>query len=60
MPGQGDLKVSEFIKKLNDTGYDSWISLEIFNDQFRKDNRDLITKDAYRSLINLSKQNEIV
>ena len=60
MPGQGDLKVSEFIKKLNDTGYDSWISLEIFNDQFRKDNRDLITKDGYRSLINLSKKNEIV
>ena len=60
MPGQGDLKVSEFMKKLNDTGYDSWISLEIFNDQFRKDNRDLITKDAYRSHINLSKQNEIV
>ena len=60
MPGQGDLKVSEFMKKINDTGYDSWISLEIFNDQFRKDNRDLITKDGYRSLINLSKQNEIV
>ncbi len=60
MPGQGDLKVSEFMKKLNDTGYDNWISLEIFNDQFRKDNRDLITKDGYRSLINLSKQNEIV
>ena len=60
MPGQGDLKVSEFMKKLYDTGYDSWISLEIFNDQFRKDNRDLITKDGYRSLINLSKQNEIV
>ena len=56
MPGQGDLKVSEFMKKLNDTGYDSWISLEIFNDQFRKDNRDLITKDGYRSLINLSKK----
>ena len=60
MPGQGDLKVSEFMKKLYDTGYDSWISLEIFNDQFRKDNRDLITKDGYRSLINLSKKNEIV
>ncbi len=60
MPGQGDLKVSEFMKKLNDTGYDNWISLEIFNDQFRKDNRDLITKDGYRSLINLSKQNEII
>ena len=60
MPGQGDLKVSEFMKKLNNTGYDSWISLEIFNDQFRKDNRDLITKDGYRSLINLSKKNEIV
>ena len=60
MPGQGDLKVSEFMEKLYDTGYDSWISLEIFNDQFRKDNRDLITKDGYRSLINLSKKNEIV
>ncbi len=60
MPGQGDLKVSEFMEKLYDTGYDNWISLEIFNDQFRKDNRDLITKDGYRSLINLSKKNEIV
>ena len=60
MPGQGDLKVSEFMEKLYDAGYYSWISLEIFNDLFRKDNRDLITKDGYRSLINLSKKNEIV
>ena len=60
MPGQGDLNVLGFMQNLYNTGYDNWISLEIFNDQFRKDNRDVIAKDGYRSLINLSKKNEIV
>ena len=60
MPGQGDLNVLDFMQNLYNTGYDNWISLEIFNDQFRKDNRDVIAKDGYRSLINLSKKNEIV
>ena len=60
MPGQGDLNILGFMENLHNTGYDNWISLEIFNDQFRKDNRDMIAKDGYRSLINLSKEKEIV
>ena len=34
MPGQGDLNVLGFMQNLYNTGYDNWISLEIFNDQF--------------------------
>ena len=48
------------MQNLYNTGYDNWISLEIFNDQFRKDNRDVIAKDGYRSLINLSKKMKLL
>ncbi len=35
MPGEGDLPVLEFMRSVAATGYDGYLSLEIFNDQFR-------------------------
>ena len=35
MPGEGDLPVKDFMRAVAATGYDGYLSLEIFNDQFR-------------------------
>ena len=53
MPGQGDLPLSNFMNALNKTGYDGYLSLEIFNDNYRSGPRNLIAKDGQRSLISL-------
>ena len=53
MPGQGDLPINDFMTYLNQTGYDGYLSLEIFNDNYRSGPRDLIAKDGKRSLISL-------
>ena len=53
MPGQGDLPINDFMTYLNHTGYDGYLSLEIFNDNYRSGPRDLIAKDGKRSLISL-------
>lgn len=53
MPGEGDLPVVEFMRSVAATGYDDWISLEIFNDQFRGGRPDGLARDGYRSLIAL-------
>ena len=53
MPGQGDLPISNFMDALNKTGYDGYLSLEIFNDNYRSGPRNLIAKDGQRSLISL-------
>ena len=53
MPGQGDLPISNFMDALNKTGYDGYLSLEIFNDSYRSGPRNLIAKDGQRSLISL-------
>ncbi|WP_428623894.1 bifunctional sugar phosphate isomerase/epimerase/4-hydroxyphenylpyruvate dioxygenase family protein [Sedimenticola sp.] len=50
LPGQGDLPISEFMLALCDTGYDSWLSLEIFNDQFRAGPPRQVAADGVRSL----------
>ena len=34
MPGQGDLPINDFMTYLNQTGYDGYLSLEIFNDNY--------------------------
>ena len=52
-PGQGDLPVLDFMTALQTTGYDSWLSLEIFNDQFRAGSARGVAVDGQRSLINL-------
>lgn len=52
-PGQGDLPVSEFMRALAATGYADWLSLEIFNDQFRAGSARAVAVDGRRSLLTL-------
>jgi 4-hydroxyphenylpyruvate dioxygenase len=56
MPGEGDLPVLDFMKAVAATGYDGYLSLEIFNDQFRGGSPTAITVDGRRSLIYLGDQ----
>ena len=51
MPGQGDLPVGAFVDAVRATGYDGYLSLEIFNDLFRAAASDTIAVDGRRSLI---------
>jgi len=56
MPGEGDLPVTEFATAIAETGYDGYLSLEIFNDQFRGGSARSIAADGHRSLIYLGDQ----
>jgi 4-hydroxyphenylpyruvate dioxygenase len=56
MPNQGDLPVSTFMNAVAATGYDGYLSLEIFNDQFRGGSPKSIARDGRRSLIYLADQ----
>lgn len=56
MPGEGDLPVREFTEAIAATGYDSYLSLEIFNDQFRGGSPKTIAADGHRSLVYLGDQ----
>ena len=51
MPGEGDLPVPAFMAAVSATGYDGYISLEIFNDQFRGGSPRAISVDGHRSLV---------
>ncbi|MFK0166337.1 bifunctional sugar phosphate isomerase/epimerase/4-hydroxyphenylpyruvate dioxygenase family protein [Rhizobium sp. NPDC090279] len=53
MPGEGDLPVLDFMNAVAATGYDGYLSLEIFNDQFRGGSPTAIAVDGRRSLIYL-------
>jgi len=53
MPGEGDLDLPAFMKAVIATDYKGPISLEIFNDQFRRGNAPMVAKDGHRSLISL-------
>lgn len=56
MPGEGDLPVADFVSAVAATGYDGYLSLEIFNDQFRGGSPKAIAADGHRSLIYLGDQ----
>ena len=56
MPGEGDLPVTEFTRAVAATGYDGYLSLEIFNDQFRGGSTRAVAIDGRRSLIHLGDQ----
>jgi 4-hydroxyphenylpyruvate dioxygenase len=56
MPGEGDLPVSDFVRAVAATGYAGYLSLEIFNDQFRGGSPRSIAHDGWRSLIYLMDQ----
>lgn len=51
MPGEGDLPVTDFTRAVAATGYDGYLSLEIFNDQFRGGSTRSIAVDGKRSLV---------
>ena len=51
MPGQGDLAVGAFVDAVRATGYDGYLSLEIFNDLFRAASAEAVAVDGHRSLI---------
>ncbi len=50
-PGQGDLPVDDFMRAVVATGYDGWLSHEIFSDRFRMASPRRIAEDGERSLI---------
>ena len=56
MPGEGDLPVTDFMAAVAATGYDGYLSLEIFNDQFRGTSSRAIAADGRRSLVWLMDQ----
>lgn len=56
MPGEGDLAVTSFMQAVAATGYDGYLSLEIFNDQFRGGSPEAISRDGHRSLVYLMDQ----
>ena len=56
MPGEGDLPVRDFLGAVAATGYDGYLSLEIFNDQFRGGSPRMIAVDGRRSLLHLADQ----
>lgn len=53
LPGQGQLPLAEFMRALVATGYAGFVSLEIFNDQFRSVPPREVALDGYRSLVYL-------
>ena len=53
MPGEGDLDVLGFMRAVAATGYSDYLSLEIFNDQFRGGSPKSISVDGHRSLVYL-------
>ncbi len=53
LPGQGDFDLAAFMDVLVSTGYDGYLSLEIFNDRFRAGSARSVARDGHRSLIYL-------
>jgi 4-hydroxyphenylpyruvate dioxygenase len=51
LPGQGDFDLGAFMDALQTTGYDEYLSLEIFNDRFRAGSARSVALDGHRSLI---------
>lgn len=51
LPGQGDLPVGDFLAAVEATSYDGFLSLEIFNDQFRAGPARSVAVDGQRSLV---------
>jgi 4-hydroxyphenylpyruvate dioxygenase len=53
LPGQGDFDLVAFMAALGATGYDGFLSLEIFNDRFRAGSARSVALDGHRSLLSL-------
>ena len=52
-PARATCPSSDFLAAVAATGYDGWLSLEIFNDQFRGGSPRSISVDGHRSLVAL-------
>ncbi|MBV8889523.1 MAG: sugar phosphate isomerase/epimerase and 4-hydroxyphenylpyruvate domain-containing protein [Alphaproteobacteria bacterium] len=50
-PGQGDLAIEAFMEALQATGFDRFVSLEIFSDRFRAGSARRVAIDGQRSLL---------
>jgi 4-hydroxyphenylpyruvate dioxygenase len=50
-PGQGSFPVVEFLEAVRATGYDGYLSHEVFSDEFRSSQIDPVALDGKRSLI---------
>lgn len=50
MPGQGDFPLAEYVAAIRKTGYQGYLSLEIFNDRFRAGSASQIARDGLRGL----------
>ena len=50
-PGQGTFPVIEFMQAVHATGYSSYISHEVFSDEFRAALLDATAEDGKRSLV---------
>lgn len=50
-PGQGAYPVVEFMQQIRKTGFDGWLSHEIFSDEFRASQIDPVALDGKRSLV---------
>jgi 4-hydroxyphenylpyruvate dioxygenase len=53
LPGQGDFDLPAFMEALRGSGYDGYLSLEIFNDRFRAGSAHSVARDGRRSLLAL-------
>ncbi|KRE15824.1 3-keto-5-aminohexanoate cleavage protein [Bosea sp. Root381] len=51
LPGQGEFALADFMKPLIATGFDGYLSLEIFNDRFRAGSARSVALDGHRSLL---------
>ncbi len=52
-PGQGEMDLDAFMAALGATGYDGWLSHEVFSDRFRMGSPRQVAADGERSLIAL-------
>ena len=50
IPGQGILPLSDFVKDLEHVGYDGYISLELFNEDFSQTSVDDFMNEVYQSV----------
>lgn len=57
-PGQGDFPLVDFMQKVMQTGYNGYVSHEIFNDEFRSTPGQATAVDGKRSLLWL--ENEVI
>ena len=58
MPGQGDLRIRDYVAALLRIGYAGPLSLEIFNDWFRAGSSSVVAKDGLRSLLTVHDEAE--